>query len=423
MLQGRRQMRSHKIFTKLEVDRLARTIGRHRIDQGLYLFVGAARRKEGANTEPVAGPQSWIFRYMRHGRARQAGLGPYPAVGLGEAKARAEVARRQLASGQDPLDLKAAERAEARRKAAKALTFKETASRYIADHAAAWKNPKSEGQWSGSLETYVYPFIGKTAVGEVDTAAVLEILRQPVGKEAASFWSERTETASRIRGRIELILDYAVAHGHRDEGENPARWKGHLAHTLPAKTKVHKVAHHAAIRIDDLPGFVTDLRARSGQAARAMELVIYTAARTAEALWANWGEFDLDKMTWTLTAERMKGGREHVVPLSLQAAALIRGLERGESALLFPGNNSKRPISHVSLQHLLGRMKRDGVTTHGMRAAFRTWAARQGVARDLAELSLAHAQPGLEAAYQRDRLVELRRTVMQSWCDYCAGKA
>ncbi|MDR3511070.1 MAG: tyrosine-type recombinase/integrase [Caulobacteraceae bacterium] len=415
-------MRSHKISTKLEVDRLARTIGRHRVDEGLYLFVNPARRKDGVDAPPVAGPQSWIFRYMRHGRARQAGLGPYPTVGLAEARARADAARRLLADGKDPLDVRAAERAEVARKAARALTFKDVAARYIADHAAAWKNPKSEGQWKGSLETYVHPFIGRTPVGQVDAAAVLEILRQPVGKAAAAFWSERTETASRIRGRIELILDYAVAHGHRDEGENPARWKGHLAHTLPAKNKVHKVVHHAAIRIDDLPGFVAELKGRSGQAARAMELVIYTAARAAEALWASWGEFDLDKMTWTLAAERMKGGREHVVPLSRQAAALIKDIERGESVLLFPGNSPIRPISHVSLQHLLARMKREGVTTHGMRAAFRTWAARQGVARDVAELSLAHAQPGLEAAYQRDRLVELRRTVMQSWCDYCTGK-
>ena len=420
-------MRTRRPVTKLELDKLAKTIGRHRVDENLYLAVRAAPQRLGSNAPPVAGPESWVFRYMRHGKAKEAGLGPYPLVGLADARTRAEDARRLLVNGQDPLVVKAAKLAEQKREAARALTFKQVATAYIAHHSAGWKNPKSESQWSGSLSSYVYPLIGERAVGSVDTAAVLEVLLQPVGKDDQAFWTTLTETASRIRGRIELVLDYATTHGYREQGANPARWKGHLSNTLPAKTKVHTVQHHAAISLDDLPRFLSDLHARSGHAARAMELVIYTAARTAEALKATWAEFDLDKAVWTLPPARMKAGREHVVPLSSQSIAMLRELKlsvaENKSDFVFPGPGGVKPISHVSLQHLIGRMKREGVTAHGMRAAFRTWAALNGLARDLAELSLAHAQPGLEAAYQRDKLVELRRDALQRWCDFCEGRS
>jgi integrase len=362
------------------------------------------------------GTRSWLFRYKHNGKARAMGLGPFGLVSLAEAREKARQARKLLLDGIDPLDAKAAKLRQAALEAAKAVTFKQAAERYIKSHAAGWRNPKHKAQWSATLATYAYPVFGNLAVADVDTTLVLKAL-EPI-------WATKPETASRVRGRIESVLDWAKVQGLR-EGENPARWRGHLDQALPARSKVRKVEHHAALPYVELPAFMIDLRKREGVAARALEFAILTAARTGEVLGATWDEIDFDNRLWTIPAERMKGKRDHRVPLSDRAVELLNGMPRAEgNPYVFPGAREGMPLSNMALLMMLRRMNRDDLTAHGFRSTFRDWAAETtDYPGELVEMALAHTVSSkTEAAYRRGDMLDKRRRLMDDWAGYCASE-
>lgn len=390
----------------LGVERAKRP-GMYHDGRGLYLHVG-----------PTGG-KSWIFRYQLEGKARQMGLGPYPDVGLQRAREKLAALRSEKADGVDPLDAKEARRAAAKAEAAKAITFKACAEKYIKANRAGWRNAKHAAQWTSTLTAYAFPVIGDVAVGLVDTGHVTRVL-EPI-------WTTKPETASRVRGRVEAVLDYAKVHGWR-VGENPARWKGHLENALPKRGKVRAVEHHAALSWRDVGAFFAELRRQEGIAARALEFTILTAARTGEVIGARWGEFDLDDGIWTVPASRMKASHEHRVPLSKPALALLRAIQPSEmdlGAFVFPGAKPGKPMSNMSMAMLLRRMERDDLTVHGFRSTFRDWAAeRTKFPRELAEKALAHTLTDkAEAAYQRADMIEKRKQMMQAWADYCSRPA
>lgn len=377
--------------------------GRYGDGGGLYLQVG-----------PTGG-KSWLFRFTRQGKAREMGLGPLSALSLAEAREKAGEVRKVLLAGADPLEAREAEKAKAEAEEARGMTFTECAEAYIAAHEATWRNPKHRQQWRNTLKTYAEPVFGELAVASVDLAMVMRVL-EPI-------WSEKPETASRLRGRIEQVIDWAAVRGYR-QGENPARWRGHLDKLLPARGKVRKVEHHAALPYEEIGAFVADLRTRDAVAARALEFTILTAARTSEVLNAAWGEVDLAAKVWTVPGERMKAGREHRVPLSPQAVAVLKGmvkLRRGDSEWVFPGARDGRPLSSMALLMLLRRMERGDLTSHGFRSTFRDWCAEQtAFAREVAEAALAHTiGDKVEAAYRRGDLFDKRRRLMVAWADYC----
>ncbi|MGJ0454146.1 MAG: tyrosine-type recombinase/integrase [Methylocystis sp.] len=362
------------------------------------------------------GSKSWIFRYGAAGK-RYLGLGPLHTIGLAEARERALAARRMILDGIDPIAAKREKAVAAHLAAAKSIAFKECAAAYIEAHKAGWKNAKHAAQWTATLETYAFPIFGRLPVASIDTALVLKAL-QPI-------WTTKAETASRVRGRIESILDWARVQGYR-EGENPARWKGHLDHLLPAKGKVAKVEHHAALPFAELPAFMADLKTREGNGARALEFAILTAARSGEVRGATWDEIDFDARFWTVPADRMKAGREHRVPLSKQAIALLRRLpsNRRDDALIFQGAKKDSQLSDMSLTAVLRRMGRGDLTAHGFRSTFRDWCAeRTDFPAEVAEMALAHTVGNkVEAAYRRGDLFERRRDLMQTWGNYCDGR-
>lgn len=367
---------------------------------GLYLQVTAT------------GAKTWIFRYALGGRRRDMGLGSATVFGLAEARARALDAKKLVASGVDPIDAKNARAAAQAVEKARAITFEECARAYIDSMRAGWKNEKHQAQWSATLGTYAYPVIGKLPVDAIDTALVLKVL-QPI-------WTSKTETASRLRGRVESILDYARVSGYRS-GENSARWKGHLDHILPNKRDVAKVDHHASLPYADIPAFWPKLQVQDGMGARALELCILTATRTGEVLGARWPEIDLDAGLWVIPAARMKAGAEHRVPLSTPAIALLRKLlsVRG-GEFVFPGQSADRQMSNMAMAMVLRRMKVDA-TPHGFRSTFRTWAAEEtGCPAEVCEAALAHTiQSKVIAAYQRGDLFEKRRELMTEWANHC----
>jgi integrase len=372
---------------------------------GLYLRVGRAAGK------------SWAFRFMRSGVAREMGLGGVTKVSLAEARKKAIDLRLQLSNGIDPLAHRQNE--EAKRQvteklaAARAMTFDECADVYIRAHEGSWRNEKHRKQWSSTLATYVSSIFGSLPVQDVDVALVMKVL-EPV-------WSLKPETANRVRGRIEAILDWAKVRGFR-VGENPARWRGHLDHLLPARSKVRQVKHHAALPYDELGGFMKDLRGYEGVTASALEFLILTVARTGEVIGARWQEIDFKNRLWTLSVERTKGGREHRVPLSKPAFAVLERMRAQETEFIFPGINPGRSLSNMALLVLLGRMGRGDVTAHGFRSTFRDWAAeRTNFSREVAEAALAHAiDDKVEAAYRRGDLFEKRRRLMEAWAEFCA---
>ncbi len=360
--------------------------------------------------------RSWILRFTLHGRERGMGLGPADIVTLAEAREAALAARRLIFEGTDPIEKRRLDRLAMRPR--KGETFQEVAKLYVDAHAAGWRNEKHCAQWLSTLKTYAYPVIGAKNVNEVDTAAVLRVL-EPV-------WREKTETASRLRGRIEAVLDYAKSRGWRD-GDNPARWRGHLSNLLPARARVAKVKHFAALPWIEMGSFMARLRGQDGVGALAMQFTILTAARTSEAIEARWSELDTAKATWIVPAERMKSGREHRVPLSDAALAILR--QAGElradpssGAFVFPGRGDDRPLSNMALLALLSRMDREDLTTHGFRSTFRDWAAEATEhPRELAEAALAHVlRDKVEAAYRRGDLFAKRAALMQDWADWCA---
>lgn len=369
------------------------------------------------------GTKSWIFRYRHKGKLRDMGLGSTRLVGLAEARAAAhEQAKSMLALRHgsvdlDPITMRKELRAAKQIEAAKGITFRACAEAYVNAHKTGWRNAKHRDQWTSSLRTYVYPTIGDLPVRAIDTALVSNII-EPI-------WSTKTETAARIRGRIEAILDWATARGYR-AGENPARWRGHLDHLLPQKSKVHRVEHRAALPYVEMGSFIAKLRQLEGIGARALEFAILTVARTSEVIGARWDEFNLSERLWIVPGERMKSGREHRVPLSDAALAIVEQMAAiRQSDLVFPGAKKNRLLSHMTMLNTLGRMGRTDITAHGFRSTFRDWAAeRTSFAAEVAEMALAHiVSDKVEAAYRRGDLFEKRRQLAEAWARFCESPA
>jgi integrase len=391
-------------LTALKVEK-ARKPGMYADGGGLYLRV----TPEGA--------RNWVFRFMIDRKPRWMGLGPLALYSLADARARAQDARRKRHEGIDPIEARRAKRAQQRLDAAKAITFKQCAESYIASHRAGWRNAKHRYQWPATLGAYVYPAIGALPVQAVDTALVHKVL-EPI-------WTAKPETASRVRQRIENILGFAKVCGYRD-GENPARWRGHLDNLLPARSKVRDVKHLAALPYVELPTFLVNLRSREATAARALEFLVLTAARTGEVIGARWNEIDMLDKIWTVPAGRMKAHREHRVPLSPRAVAILKEMlaaRHGDASdtIVFSGPKPGKPLSNMALLMLLRRMERGALTVHGFRATFKTWASeRTSFQNEIVEAGLAHIIGGkVEQAYRRGDLFEKRRRLMQQWATFC----
>lgn len=374
----------------------------------LYLQV-THRAKNDTDGNPLVA-KSWLFRYSRSGKDTWLGLGPYPDVSLKEARMLAREERRKKRAGIDPLSDRRARQQSARSKIANEVSFDECAKRYVDSRRKGWRNPKHAAQWSSTLETYAGPVFGPLPVDEVDTPHVIRSL-EPI-------WAEKTETASRLRGRIEAVLDWATVHGYR-QGENPARWRGHLDKVLPKPSSVRKVEHYKALPYDEIPEFMAKLAGQPGVAARALEFTILTAARTGEVIAAQREEFDAD--LWTVPADRMKAKREHRVPLSKPALAALEAVPVASDTWVFPGLKANTHIANTAMLMLLRRMGRNGLTVHGFRSTFRDWAAETtNTPSDVVEMALAHTIPSkVEAAYRRGDLLEKRRKLMQQWARYC----
>lgn len=366
------------------------------------------------------GGKRWVFAYRgapkpdsKNNRYEMGlgGAGPN-GVSLAEARALAAQARQLLRQGIDPLEARAAEE-----KAGRTVpTFGEFADDYLKAHRPKFKNAKHAAQWEMTLGDAYCRAIRPKPVNAIDTEAVLSVLKP--------IWTKVPETASRLRGRIEAVLDAARAMGHRD-GPNPAAWRGHLKSLLPARAKLTR-GHHAALAYDDLPEFMAALRAREGLAARALELAILTACRSGEVLGARWDEIDLEKAMWTIPGARMKAGLAHRVPLSARALEILRTIPKLEnSPHVFPGLKPGKPLSGMAMEMTLRRMGRDDITVHGMRSAFRDWAAEKtSFPHHTAEHALAHRiSDKAESAYRRGDELERRRELMEAWARWCEPKA
>jgi integrase len=372
---------------------------------GLFLQVSAA------------GSKSWVFRFKETGKLREMGLGATHTVSLADAREKARECRRLRLDGVDPIEARRAARSKARLDAAKAMTFKECADRYIASHKAGWRNPKHAAQWPSTLSTYVYPIFGSLPVRAIEVGLVLKALEP--------FWTTKPETAGRVRGRIEAVLDWATARGYR-QGENPARWRGHLENLLPGKSKVRRVEHYAALPYSAIPAFMLELRRQDGVAGRALEFTILTAARTGEVIGATWSEINFEERLWIVPRERMKAGKEHRVPLPGTALAVLEKMQQIRSGdFVFPGAKAGRPLSNMAFLMLLRRMGRDGLTAHGFRSTFSDWCSeRTNFPADVREMALAHAvSDKVQAAYRRGDLFQKRRQLMGAWASFCAVHA
>ena len=409
--------RIYERLTAIAVRQL-RGAGRYPDGGGLYLQI------------TPTGARSWIFRYRVAGRERQMGLGPLEFVSLAEAREKARAARLQRYNGEDPLGARIGRRPKAV-SAPKGVTFREAMNAYIETNKAAWRNEKHIQQWSSTLETYAVPHFGGKALADIETADVLNALKP--------IWLTKSETASRLRGRIEAVLNWGAAQGHR-QGENPARWKGHIEMILPAKSKVAKVKHHAALDYKEMPQFMTAVRSQGGVGVLALQFVILTAARTGEVLGADWREIDFENRLWTVPASRMKAGREHRVPLSdpalqilerqraawfeieaLRHRKTLKGGEPGPVGPVFWGQLAGKGLSNMALLAVLRRMGRDDLTSHGFRSSFRDWAAEETEFQsEVVEMALAHTIGNkVEAAYRRGDLFEKRRALMDRWAQAC----
>jgi integrase len=387
-------------LTALKIDK-TRKPGVYADGGGLYLRV------------TPEGTKSWVYRFTLNGKARWMGLGSVALCGLQDARGKALDARRLCHEGVDPISARETQRASERLEAAKAITFRECAETYVKTHRISWRNAEHQRQWEATLADYANPVIGDLSVASVDTALVMKILEP--------LWARVPETASRLRGRIESILDWARVRGYRN-GENPARWRGHLDKLLPKKSKIQK--HLTALAYTELPGFMMALREQDSRSARALEFVILTAARTGEALGARWDEIDIKTKTWVVPPARMKAGKEHRVPLSPAAMRVIeQQANYRENALVFPGTRTDCSLKRTTMLMLLRRMRHGALTTHGFRATFKTWAEEQtNFAPHIVEAALAHMNADkVEAAYQRGDLLERRRALMNHWGDYCSS--
>jgi integrase len=366
-------------------------LGRHADGGGLYLSISPN------------GGRRWVFLFRWHGKPTEIGFGSARDVTLARARELASQARTKLAEGVNPKDA---------RKATEGATFGECADRYIEAMRPSWRNEKHAAQWEMTLRDYAAP-LRRLPVDKITTDDVLSVLKP--------LWNEKPATASRLRGRIERVLDAAKARGLRS-GENPARWRGHLDQLLPKRQQLTR-GHHAAMNYTELPAFMSDLRARQATAAQALEFAILTAARSGEVLGARWDEFDLDRAVWTVPATRMKAGREHRVPLSPRALKIVKAMHEARNGdFVFPGQKQGKPLSVTGLHTVLRRMKIEGATVHGFRSAFRDWAAEcTNCPNEVCEAALAHViENKAEAAYRRGDLFDKRRELMEAWAVYCA---
>ena len=365
--------------------------GRHADGGGLYLSISPN------------GGRRWVFLYRWHGKPTEIGFGSARDVTLARARELAAQARGKLAERSNPKDA---------RRSPGAATFGECADRLIAAMRPSWRNPKHAAQWEMTLREYAAP-LRRLQVDKITTNDVVSVLKP--------IWNEKPETASRLRGRIERVLDAAKAQGLRS-GENPASWRGHLDQLLPKRQRLTR-GHHAAMRYADVPAFIANLQTRQATAAMALEFAILTAARSGEVLGARWEEFDLDRAVWTIPAARMKAGREHRVPLSRRAFKIVTAMHETRSGeLVFPGSKPGKPLSVMALEMVLRRMKIDDATVHGFRSAFRDWCAEcTNFANEICEAALAHViENKTEAAYRRGDLLAKRRRLMDVWAEYCA---
>lgn len=352
---------------------------------------------------------------MVGGQRRDMGLGGFPDVTLAGARDAARKAREKIADGVDPIEDRRARKSALKAETAKVVTFDQAAKAYIAAHGDSWRNDKHRQQWENTLATYASPKIGKLSVRDIEVAHILSVL-EPI-------WKDRTETATRLRGRIERIMGWATSRGYRD-GLNPARWRDHLDQQLAAPKRIAKTQHHAALPIDDMGDFMGRLRSAQGLGARALEFVVLTAARTGEVRGAKWSEIDMAAKVWTVPADRMKAGKEHRVPLSEAAVALLESLPRmAGTDLVFPSSR-RTELSNMTLTAVLRRMGVD-VTSHGFRSTFRDWAAeRTNYPRDVAEMALAHTiGDKVEAAYRCGDLFGKRQRLMEDWARFIARPA
>jgi integrase len=374
---------------------------------GLYLQVRGLQNR------------SWLYRFKLYGKGHMMGLGTIHDVSLAEARDVAAAARKMVRQGINPIDQRRAARGENAAQAG--LTFNQVAETYIAAHEPSWRNAKHRQQWRNTLDTYTAPILGKLPVAQIDVGAVMRVLEP--------LWRAKTETASRLRGRIESVLDYATARGWRS-GENPARWRGHLDNLLPARSKVAKVEHHSALPWREVGAFMVALAKEEGVSALALRFAILTAARTGEVIGARWSEIDMQAAVWTIPASRMKASREHRVPLSDGAMEMLREVSELRAdpkadGFVFPGGRAGKPLSSMALLMLLRRMERGDLTAHGFRSTFRDWCAEAtDYPREVAEAALAHIlRHKTEAAYQRGDLMEKRRRVMAEWAAFWARRA
>jgi integrase len=392
--------------------KLAKEIGALAVSKlvapGLHAVGGVAGL--GLQVTPT-GARSWSLRVVIGGKRREMGLGPYPEVTLAKARDKAREARELIRQGVDPIDRQRAAQSELRAAAAAALTFKQCSEAYIKAHRAGWKNAKHAQQWENSLSQHADSVIGDLLVRDVALSHVMKVL-EPI-------WTTKTETASRLRGRIEQVIDWAAARGYRSK-DNPARWRGHLDKLLPARSKVAKVEHHPALPAAHMGAFMARLRAAEGMGARALEFAILTAARSGEVRGATWAEVDKTAKTWTIPAIRMKAGREHRVPLSEAALTLLNALPKADppSPLVFRAPRGGA-LSDMTLAAVLRRMEVPAVP-HGFRSSFRDWVAeRTTYPNELAEMALAHTiESKAEAAYRRGDMLDKRRRMMEDWSDF-----
>lgn len=354
--------------------------------------------------------KSWVFRFTLQ-KKREMGLGPLHDIPLKKAREIAQECRLLVREGIDPIVHRKERRALAQNKTAAYMTFKECAERYIRNNQAGWSNPKHASQWTSTLETYAYPVIGPLPVSHIETAHIMEIL-EPI-------WAEKNETARRVRGRVEAVLDAARVAKQRT-GENPSRWKGHLDKLLPASFKVVKVVHHPSMPYSDVSNFIALLRAQDNTASLALEFLILTASRTNEVIDATFDEFDLDKAVWVIPAARMKAKREHRVPLSTRAIQIVRQMEAvRQNDHVFPGQRGKG-LSNMAFLQLLKRMNRTDITVHGFRSTFRDWAGEQtSYPSEVVEMALAHTVGNqVQQAYFRTDLFEKRAALMRDWAKF-----
>ncbi|UXZ53084.1 tyrosine-type recombinase/integrase [Halomonas sp. 7T] len=375
--------------------------GKHEDGGGLRLVVSKG------------GAKKWVLRFTLKSKRREMGLGSFPDTGLAEARRKAENYRKLAKEGTDPIHARELETQQQ-----STPTFTNCAARYIQSHRRSWRNAKHARQWVSTLKTYARPVIGEMPVDEIDTHQILNIL--------SPIWIAKTETAKRVQGRIENVLDYASAHKYRDEA-NPARWRGHLDKLLPKPSKVQKVTHHPAMPYEQVAEFMEAVQNYNSMSSKALQLLILTATRTSEVLNAEWNEIDLVNATWIIPAKRMKASREHRIPLSRQALVLIANLPKIKgNAFIFPGMKPGRPLSNMSLLQFMRGLgygpngDKGNYVPHGFRSSFRDWTGEvTSYPRDVAEMALAHAiENKVEAAYRRGDLFEKRRAMMQDWADY-----